>query len=122
MTLGFSILLDLRGVQNLDFHKASTIEDIISGAVTHAGMTMIDLSSHQFSEQQENPSEIGGTTAFALLEESHISVHTWPETGQVVVDIFSCSDLESAERARDYFMNSITHETEKTTIIRRGEF
>ena len=33
-----------------------------------------------------------GVTVLSLLEESHISIHTWPEKGEAAVDIFTCGD------------------------------
>lgn len=40
-----------------------------------------------------------GVTACAVVGESHIALHTWPEEGRLFVDIASCSTLESAKRA-----------------------
>ena len=33
----------------------------------------------------------GGLTCVLILQESNAVVHTWPETGSVNIDIFSCS-------------------------------
>lgn len=40
-----------------------------------------------------------GVTACAVVGESHIALHTWPEEGRLFVDIASCSTLESTQRA-----------------------
>ncbi len=40
-----------------------------------------------------------GVTACAVVGESHIALHTWPEEGRIFIDIASCSTLESAHRA-----------------------
>lgn len=40
-----------------------------------------------------------GVTACAVVGESHIALHTWPEEGRLFVDIASCSTLESTKRA-----------------------
>lgn len=42
-----------------------------------------------------------GVTACAVVGESHIALHTWPEEGRLFVDIASCSTRESTERALD---------------------
>ncbi len=42
-----------------------------------------------------------GVTACAVVGESHIALHTWPEEGRLFVDIASCSTLESTQRALD---------------------
>ena len=35
-----------------------------------------------------------GVTICILLEESHISIHTWPEKGKCAIDLFSCSEFK----------------------------
>ena len=37
-----------------------------------------------------------------MLAESHISVHTWPEQGSAVCDVFTCSDSDKAKDAMVY--------------------
>jgi S-adenosylmethionine decarboxylase len=54
-----------------------------SDALRGAGATIVLESRHAF--------EGGGLTCVLILQESHAVVHTWPETGTVNVDIFSCS-------------------------------
>ena len=61
-------------------------EDIIStfaAALEHAGATVVQTSSHAFPG--------AGLTSVLILRESHAVLHTWPETGTVNIDIFSCS-------------------------------
>lgn len=40
-----------------------------------------------------------GVTACAVVGESHLALHTWPEEGRLFFDVASCSTRESAERA-----------------------
>jgi len=42
---------------------------------------------HEFSEN-------GGISGVAVLAESHISIHTWPERGYAAVDVFMCGSAE----------------------------
>jgi S-adenosylmethionine decarboxylase len=42
-----------------------------------------------------------GVTACAVVGESHLALHSWPEEGRLFVDVASCSTLESARRAID---------------------
>jgi len=48
-----------------------------------AGATVVQSSSHAFPG--------AGLTSVLILRESHAVLHTWPETGTVNIDIFSCS-------------------------------
>ena len=43
-----------------------------------------------------------GVTGFALLAESHISIHTWPEKGIAMCDIFTCGEHCEPQNAVDY--------------------
>ena len=66
-------------------------ETILAEAVERSGLHAVLIRSHQF--------EPAGYTAAALLTESHITLHTWPELGAVLTDIFTCGDPAAAERA-----------------------
>jgi S-adenosylmethionine decarboxylase len=52
-------------------------------ALRRAGATVVREISHSFPET--------GLTCVLILSESHAVLHTWPETGTVNIDIFSCS-------------------------------
>lgn len=60
------------------------IENLLYETAGKCGSTFLNTVSHQFEPQ--------GVTAVTLLAESHISIHTWPETKMAVCDIFTCGD------------------------------
>ena len=60
------------------------IRNMLIKAAKLCRSTLLDVSSHKFDPQ--------GVTAIALLAESHISIHTWPEEGFAVCDVFTCGD------------------------------
>ena len=60
------------------------LRSAITQAAERAGATLLNLITHQFQPQ--------GVTGLALLAESHISIHTWPEAGYAAVDVFTCGD------------------------------
>ena len=51
-----------------------------------------------------------GVTGFALLAESHLSIHTWPEKGIAKCDIFTCGDKCSPEKAVEYLGEALEAE------------
>jgi len=53
-----------------------------------AGLTRVDDCWVQFPEWQGQP---GGVTGTLLLAESHLAIHTWPETGNVTLDVYVCN-------------------------------
>lgn len=52
-------------------------------ALERAGATIVQACSTVFPG--------AGLTCVLILSESHAVLHTWPETGTVNIDIFSCS-------------------------------
>jgi len=63
------------------------MEQAMIDAVEAAGATLLHLHLHTFT-----PS--GGVSGVAVLAESHISVHTWPERGYAAFDIFMCGNTD----------------------------
>ena len=77
----------------IDFWEAEGLEDkdrieqAMIDAVEAAGATLLHIHLHTFT-----PS--GGVSGVAVLAESHISVHTWPERGYAAFDIFMCGNTD----------------------------
>lgn len=82
---GTHVLLDLWGASNLD--NIECIEQAMRDIVTACGATLLHIHLHHFS-----PS--GGVSGVAVLAESHISVHTWPERDYAAFDVFMCGDAQ----------------------------
>ncbi|MDO4591323.1 MAG: adenosylmethionine decarboxylase, partial [Comamonadaceae bacterium] len=53
-----------------------------------SGLTLVDERWVKFPQWQGQP---GGVTGTILLAESHLAIHTWPETGNVTVDVYVCN-------------------------------
>jgi S-adenosylmethionine decarboxylase len=86
---GHHLIADLRGASRLE--DAAHIESCLVAAAAAAGATLLEVRLHSFGPGQ-------GVTGVAMLAESHISIHTWPEFGSACVDIFMCapsSDLDA---------------------------
>ena len=58
-------------------------------AVQRAGLTPVGDVFHVFGPP-------GGITGVVLLAESHLALHTWPERGEVTLDLYVCN------RSRDH--------------------
>ena len=62
------------------------IEALMCDAVQAAGATIVSRCFHRFAPQ--------GVTGVVVVEESHLSLHTWPEHGYAAVDFFTCGDCQ----------------------------
>jgi len=49
---------------------------------------------HKFETQKDCVDKPGGISGIALLCESHVSIHTYPEIQTIYADIFSCKILD----------------------------
>ncbi|GEM_PF-576487 len=82
---GTHLLIDFWGAENLS--DLELMEARFRECVEVCGATLLHIHMHHFT-----PS--GGISGVAVLAESHISVHTWPERGYAAFDIFMCGDAQ----------------------------
>jgi S-adenosylmethionine decarboxylase len=82
---GTHLIIDLWHASHLDNIEA--VETALRDSVEASGATLLKLDLHCFS-----PS--GGITGVAVLAESHISIHTWPERAYAAIDVFMCGDAD----------------------------
>jgi S-adenosylmethionine decarboxylase len=91
-------------------------EDISAAFVTalgRAGATIVQEVSHVFPG--------AGLTCVLILRESHAVLHTWPETGTVHLDIFSCSSRLKSLEAIDELSRSFGARHVSVQEIRRAD-
>lgn len=88
------ILFTLKGVKAELLDDEGFVRDTVFMAAKACNSTLLELKSHKFEPQ--------GVTAIALLAESHISIHTWPEHGTAVCDIFTCGDHTTPEKGVEW--------------------
>ena len=84
--MGDHYLLNLFDCDRSKLNDEKLIKKLLHDAAYCARMTVLDYVSHKFHPQ--------GVTAVALLSESHMSIHTWPEHGTAAVDVYTCGDSD----------------------------
>ena len=84
---GSHLIVDLWGAQGLS--DVEHIEAALREAIVASNATLLHIHLHQFG-----PNE--GVSGVAVLAESHISIHTWPEREYAAIDIFMCGGAEPA--------------------------
>jgi S-adenosylmethionine decarboxylase len=82
---GEHLIIDLWGASRLD--DIEHIEETLTRAVKEAGATLLHIHLHHFTPN-------GGVSGVAVLAESHISIHTWPERNYAALDVFMCGDSQ----------------------------
>ena len=81
---GTHLILEVVDGDGLD--DIERIERAFRDCVDECGATLLHIHLHKFSPQ--------GVSGVAVLAESHISVHTWPERRYGAFDVFMCGDSE----------------------------
>ena len=79
---GVHLIIDLYGAERLN--DLPYIEAAMRDCTDKAGATLLNIHLHPF--------EPNGVSGVAVLAESHISVHTWPNEGYAAFDVFMCGD------------------------------
>jgi len=82
---GTHLIVDLCDATRLD--DIDHIEAALRRCVDAAGATLLHIHLHHFEPN-------GGVSGVAVLAESHISIHTWPERGYAAIDVFMCGKAE----------------------------
>ena len=90
-TVGKHCILELYACDCAKLDDEDFVRAALSNAALRAGATLLNLISHHFQPH--------GVTGLALLAESHISFHSWPESGYAAVDVFTCGDHTMPESA-----------------------
>jgi S-adenosylmethionine decarboxylase len=107
---GTHLLIDLWGARQLD--DLGAIRGALTAAAAACGATLLDLHLHVFTPG-------GGITGVALLAESHISIHSWPEHGYAAVDVFVCGACD-ARAVLPVLQAAFQPEEVRTSEHRRG--
>ena len=81
---GVHLIIDLYEAEGLD--DIDRIEEALRRCVAAAGATLLHIHLHHFSPN--------GVSGVAVLAESHISIHSWPEASYAALDVFMCGEAK----------------------------
>ncbi len=106
------LLLDLWLDDPALLERVELWQELLLSAARDSGATILTHHFHQFSP--------AGVTGFLLLAESHLSVHTWPETGLAAIDIFTCGAMDPGVIIA-HLRRRLHPCRERLTWVKRGE-
>lgn len=107
---GIHLIIDLYGASHLS--DIAYIEKAMRRCVEASRATLLHIHLHHF--------EPDGVSGVAVLAESHISVHTWPESRYAAFDVFMCGDTKP-EVCIDIMREAFEAERVEVKEILRGE-
>lgn len=109
---GIHYLLDFYGVDNIFIpNEADYILNGLKTAAVFSEATILHSYIHEFGN--------GGYSGVVVLEESHISIHTWPEDNYISIDIYMCGNC-FPERAYFYLLEFFQPTKHNCEVIKRG--
>ena len=106
------LLLELYRCDYEKLNDESFLRCSLNKAAKLAKATVLNLISNKFEPQ--------GVTAIALLAESHISIHTWPESNYSAIDIFTCGQNMLPGLASQYLIEAFNAEEHLLRVLNRN--
>jgi S-adenosylmethionine decarboxylase len=74
------------------------LEEAVKEAVKVANMHLVEEKAWKFDGNK------GGVSVIALIEESHIALHTWNEYNYATLDVYTCGENSDPQAAFDYLV------------------
>ena len=105
-------LLELYRCDYEKLNDESFLRCTLNNAAKLANAKVLNLVSNKFEPQ--------GVTAIALLAESHLSIHTWPEEHYSAVDIFTCGKNMKPDLSCKYLIQALMAEEHLLRVINRN--
>ncbi|MPQ43473.1 adenosylmethionine decarboxylase [Clostridium tarantellae] len=110
--LGRHILVEYYNCDKEILKNHSLIEEFMCEAARRAKATIVTSCFHEF-----NPWGVSGAV---IIQESHLTIHTWPEYGYASVDLYTCGDSVNPWVGFEYLENVLKAERSESTEIARG--
>lgn len=108
---GLHLLAEYRGCDPQRLDDLDGITRALHLAAHAAGTTVLSTHLHRFEPR--------GVSGVVIIQESHLSIHTWPELGYAAVDFYTCGDGDPA-RADESLRASLKAAQAETLIVVRG--
>ena len=109
-SVGRHLILEMWGCRNLN--STEIVERALRDVVREADLTLLDINVYPFTPI--------GVTGVAVVTESHVMIHTWPEYGYAAVDVFTCGDQANPEAALPLLREHFAPERIQIMEINRG--
>ena len=110
--VGKHCILEVYECDEAKLNDEAFLRTTITASAKFAGARLLNLITHRFEPQ--------GVTGLALLAESHISIHTWPEARYAAVDVFTCGDHTMPEKACEFLIRELSSKSHSLRSFSRA--
>ena len=111
MSNGRHLILDLYDCDPEILNDYEELQRLLEASLVMAKANVLRIFGEKFEPQ--------GVTLLALLAESHVSIHTWPEIGYCAIDLYTCGDTTQTHRAAEFLKTKLKAKTsEEKELVR----
>ena len=110
-THGRHLLVDYWGCAQDQLADIAYLENLMRTAAEAIQATVVQSTFHAFAPH--------GVSGVVLIEESHLSIHTWPEAGYAAVDCYTCGGGD-LQQALDVIRSELGAEHFEMRLVERG--
>jgi len=108
--LGTHVLLEFYECPADLLSDPTQMEKLLTTAATEMNATVVNSNFHHFSPL--------GVSGVVIIQESHLTIHTWPEYGYAAVDIFTCGEIDLEQGIAILQMGLKASKIERKLILR----
>lgn len=112
VALGRHILLELYNCPPSILNDIQYLEQQLCLAATEMGASVVNSNFHHFSPY--------GVSGVVIIQESHLTIHTWPEYQYAAIDIFTCGAI-NLDAGVKHLEKALEAEQSEYQLIRRGK-
>ncbi len=111
-SLGSHLLVELYGCDQDTLKHETCVGEAMRAAADESKATVVAQSFHEFRPY--------GVSGAVIIQESHYTIHTWPEHGYAAVDLFYCGGTVLVHRAVEVLQDRFKPSRIKFLVVRRG--
>ncbi len=112
MSLGSHLLVEMYGCNQISLENEATVGTVMREAADRSEATVVAQSFHEFQPY--------GVSGAVIIQESHYTIHTWPEHGYAAIDLFYCGGTVKVHKAIDALREGFKPTRIKFLVVRRG--
>lgn len=111
-TYGRHVLAEYRGCDAAILDDQQALEALMRRAVLATGAHIVRTVFHRFAPQ--------GVSGVVVIQESHLSIHTWPESGYAAIDFYTCGDCDPT-LAHEVLGEGLKAKDGELMLVHRGQ-
>jgi len=111
-SLGSHLLIEMYGCDSISLENEVSVGGAMRRAADESKATVVAQSFHEFKPF--------GVSGAVIIQESHYTVHTWPEHGFAAVDLFYCGGTVEVQKAVEVLKSSFKPKRMMFLVVRRG--